>query len=158
MVSWLEDSALSYNPISIGGMIVSSLFHPEDPSSMHLRPTHALGTKKECNDSPAFLDGRPQLRIHRLAFPRDVEQPVLGDFLVLLVARLSQHLVWSAGVDMCDQLRRHMTHQLPALADRFTKYPRMLSSLIGRCCDCQPAGPGLPEAAGMVNNRGALGI
>ena len=43
----LGDSALSYNPISIGGMIVSSLFHPEDPSSMHLRPTHALGTKKE---------------------------------------------------------------------------------------------------------------
>ena len=29
----LGDSALSYNPISIGDMIVSSLFHPEDPSA-----------------------------------------------------------------------------------------------------------------------------
>ena len=46
MHPWLGDSALSYNPISIGDMIVSSLIHPEDPSSMHLRPTHAIGTKK----------------------------------------------------------------------------------------------------------------
>ena len=43
----LGDSALSYNPTSIGDMIVSSWFHPEDLSSMHLRPTHALGTKKK---------------------------------------------------------------------------------------------------------------
>ena len=43
----LGDSPLSYNPISLGDMMVSSLFHLEDPSSMRLRPTLALGTKKE---------------------------------------------------------------------------------------------------------------
>ena len=39
--------ALPYDPISIGDMIASSRFHLEDPSSMHLGPTHALGTKKK---------------------------------------------------------------------------------------------------------------
>ena len=33
-------------------MIVSSLFHPEDPSSMHLRPTHALGTTRKWRSKP----------------------------------------------------------------------------------------------------------
>ena len=42
----LGDSALSYNPVSIGDMIVSSLFHPEDPAACTFDRRIALGTKK----------------------------------------------------------------------------------------------------------------
>ena len=40
-------SALPYNLISIGDIIVSSLIHPEGPGNMHFRSTMGPGTKKK---------------------------------------------------------------------------------------------------------------